>query len=218
MQLKSLKQVNVSKDAEKTKQRFKEDFSAASAQVKRAIIELSGQTRTSVYRIYNTGVINPRVALATAQELKVSPYYYTGEIDEKAPCNDRLLRAFAEHHYHSKPAAKQAEPAAKKVAAAPKKRAKKAAAPPAEKPDEAPALPKTQETAPEQQGEVAAAPPDEPVQDFEFSLSCSEEMQQAIAALDTESAVLLLKSLFIRAEAGGMAEHLADIVKRCLLS
>jgi len=224
-QVKDLKQANVSVDAEKTMQRFKEDFSSATAKVKQAIVELSGQTRTSLYRVYRTGVINARIAVAIAQELNVSPLYYTGEIDEKAPCVDRIVQAFAERYTKTKPMVK-AEPApkkgAKKAVATPKKRAKKVvAAPMEEEPVAVPvaeepiAVPEVQETAP--QSEAAIAQPDD-ADDFVITLSNSEAMQQALAKMDEESAVLLLKSLFLRAEAGGLAEKLADTVKRCLLT
>jgi hypothetical protein len=90
----SLKRTNVSKDADKTKDRVKADFLAARNKHKTAIDELSGLKRTSVYRVFREGAISPKIVLAMAQVLNVSPYYYTGEVDEKGECTVEQLHSF----------------------------------------------------------------------------------------------------------------------------
>lgn len=92
--LSSLKQNNVSKDAEKTKRRVKEDFLSIRNKQKTEIVELSGLKRTSIYRVFREGSISAKIALAMAQILNVSPYYYSGETDEKEAFNESLLQSF----------------------------------------------------------------------------------------------------------------------------
>ncbi len=92
--LSSLKQNNVSKDAEKTKRRVKEDFLSIRNKQKTEIVELSGLKRTSIYRVFREGSISAKIALAMAQILNVSPYYYSGETDEKEAFSESLLQSF----------------------------------------------------------------------------------------------------------------------------
>lgn len=90
----NLKRTNVSKDAEKTKQRVKEDFTSARNKQKTAIDELSGLKRTSVYRVFREGAVSSKIVLSMAQILNVSPFFYTGEADERGECTDTLLHSF----------------------------------------------------------------------------------------------------------------------------
>jgi hypothetical protein len=53
---------------------------------------------------------------------------------------------------------------------------------------------------------------------FEVDFSDEPNMRTAVEELCYDEAALLLKSLYIRAKAGGDARRLAEIVKRCLLS
>jgi hypothetical protein len=52
---------------------------------------------------------------------------------------------------------------------------------------------------------------------FEFAFPDTDTMRTAIQEMSDDDAVLLLKSLFLRAKAGGDAEQFAELVKRCLL-
>ncbi len=56
----------------------------------------AGNTRASIYRVYNTGSISAKLAVAFAQRLNSDPYYLTGEKDEDSGYNeervDRFLR------------------------------------------------------------------------------------------------------------------------------
>ncbi|MCL1806577.1 MAG: hypothetical protein FWG31_02620 [Oscillospiraceae bacterium] len=89
-----LKQSNVSKDIDKTKQRVKEDFLASKNKQKTAIVELSGLKRTSIYRVFREGAVSAKIVLSMAQILNVAPNYYTGETEERGSFSDEQLQAF----------------------------------------------------------------------------------------------------------------------------
>ena len=89
-----LKRSNISVDPEKTTQRAKELWKTAPSKAKRKIEEDSGVQRVSIYRIYNTGVISAKLAVAFAQNLNIDPAYLTGESDEQGVCNDEVLDRF----------------------------------------------------------------------------------------------------------------------------
>ncbi len=99
-----LKQVNVSKDKDKTAERVKSLFSAASRKDKKTIEELSNQKRTSIYRVFKTGSISAKLLLPLAEVLGVDPYYFTGEADEQGDCTDTaILQFLGEHQYKFTP-------------------------------------------------------------------------------------------------------------------
>ncbi len=89
-----LKRTDVSRDAEKTKQRVKEGFLSLRNKQKTEIVELSGLKRTSIYRVFREGSISAKITLAMAQILNVSPFYFTGETDQKEPLTDAQVVSF----------------------------------------------------------------------------------------------------------------------------
>jgi len=184
-----LKRTNVSKDAEKTKLRIKEDFSAAKNKQKTAIVELTGLKRTSVYRVFREGAVSAKIVISMAQILGVSPFYYTGETDEKGECTAALLHSFL--------VAKGFKDLAYRIA-----------------PDRKTRSPEP--SVPEEQSKPAAASQGIGAL-FSSDFSNSPELNEAVAALTEEDAVQLLRALLIRERAGGNASRLADFVKRCLL-
>ena len=193
--LKRLKQVNVSKDAELTKVRLKEDFSGAKNASKRDIETLAGQKRASLYRAYNTGAVNARLVLAMAQTLNVTPFYYTGE-DEKKPLEAIQVLEFLKVHGYTD------------VAASVSARLDNPKPPSDKAPTEGPSgdMPKS----------VAA---DEPKElSITLALPNSSAMQKAIASLTEEDAVTLLKALLVREKLDVTAEHFAKVVKWIILS
>ncbi len=182
-----LKRTNISKDEEKTKIRVKEDFLPLRNRQKAAIVELSGLKRTSIYRVFREGNISAKIALALAQQLNVTPYFYTGETDEKSEFNDMLLQKFlAEKGY-----AKLAE----RVAAAIKRG----------------------DTGDQGSSNLLGTPPGSRNFLFSSEFTNSPELSEAVSLLREEDAVQLLRALLIRARAGGSAVQVADFVKRCLL-
>ena len=80
--IQQLKQSNISKDADKTKKRVQQIWRAATANQKAAVCELSGSAKATVYRIFKTGGISAKLALAMGKVLYVDPLYLTGELDE----------------------------------------------------------------------------------------------------------------------------------------
>jgi hypothetical protein len=184
----TLKRSNVSKDTAKTKERVKADFLSSMSKQKKAIDELSGLKRTSIYRVFREGAVSAKIVLSMAQVLNVSPFYYTGEVDEKGECTDAVLHAFL--------VAKKFRDLAYLIA--PSKSAIKSA-----------------ESAADFSKPAATLTSSNPLFTSEFSKS--PELAQAAADLTLEEAQQLLAALFIRAKSGSNAVQVADLVKRCLL-
>ena len=80
--IQQLKQSNISKDGAKTGQRVQELWKGTSAEAKSAVCELSGSAKATVYRIFKTGGISAKLAVAIAQVLGIDPRYLTGEAEE----------------------------------------------------------------------------------------------------------------------------------------
>ena len=80
--IQQLKQSNISKDGALTSQRTKELWQGASSDAKQTVCELSGSAKATVYRIFKTGGISAKLALAIAQVLGINPRYLTGEAEE----------------------------------------------------------------------------------------------------------------------------------------
>jgi len=89
--IQQLKRTNISKDAEKTKQRFGDFWKAASVADKETIESLTGVVRPSLQRIYKEGSISAKVVAAASQVLNVDPYYLTGETDEPGESSESIL-------------------------------------------------------------------------------------------------------------------------------
>ena len=227
-QLKTFKQVNVSKDAEKTKERIAQDFKAASNADKQAICELSGQVRSSIYRIYNTGSINARLLMAFAQVLNKNPFYYTGETDELEPLDiEHIRKILTDNNYDDLLA--ELIKNKRKVSRKPKGETK------SKTPDEPPAVTTDDENGSMSDTSITAA---EPLNDFnkitspvvndnvkeiintkEVKLLFSDgpNIRKAVEELSEQETVELLRALFIRSKVGGEAELFVEVIKRCLL-
>ncbi|MDR2687890.1 MAG: hypothetical protein LBB75_09060 [Oscillospiraceae bacterium] len=81
--IQQLKQSNISKDGPKTGARVQEIWKAATAAQKQAVCELSGSAKATVYRIFKTGGISAKLAMALSQVLNLDPRYLTGEADDQ---------------------------------------------------------------------------------------------------------------------------------------
>jgi hypothetical protein len=98
--IQSLKQTNISTDGAKTKERTEALWKAAKPAQKQDIRELAGVVAASVYRVYNTGSISAKLAIAFAQVLNISPFYLAGEADEPGAFAEAdLLRLLEQHGY-----------------------------------------------------------------------------------------------------------------------
>lgn len=214
-QMKLLKQVNVSKDTEKTQTRVREDFSSASASQKSRVAEAAGQALNTFYRIYKTGNAHAKQILALAHELNISPFYYTGEIDKKEACTDKLVKQFLVELGYDMLAdelEKQTAKPKRKYTRKPKDE------PAADNPVEDAAC---ETCAKHTTSEAYIAEDENAVSEdiivYELEFSDEPCMQKAMEELDEDMTQILLKSLFIRAKAGGQAAVYADVIKRCLL-
>ena len=193
-QMKKLKRANVSVDAAKTMERFKEDFRKTSAEQKRGLAEVSGQALNSFYRVGSLGTVSVRLALALANEFNVSPFFYTGESDDRGHCSNILIRQFLEKHGYSDIAAELSSSEKKKR---PYNRKPKI--------DAAPVI-INEDVTNEQDNDCCCETQDE---------CCAVETD---ITLTEDEAVLLLKALYVRAKAGGNAAINLACVKKCLLS
>jgi hypothetical protein len=226
-QFEGLKKTNLSVDTAKSKDRISSDFKALSNEMKRDIIALSGLSRATFYNAFQSGSASPKIVLAIAQSIGVSPYYYTGEADEKGSFDSKILNAFLKDKKLNapvkkagakrgrKPAAVKAAKPAKSAKPAPVKAAKPAKTAPVKAAK--PAKPAVKaEKAPAQKSAPPAKKPMEVV--MQIGIPKSPKLQKAVSNLDEESAVLLLRALIRKADANDNAKALCDVIKSCLLS
>jgi len=186
--IKQLKQSNISVDGDKTQERVAALWKAASSQQKAAVKALADVATQTVYRVYNTGSISAKLAVAISQALNVDPFYLTGESDEAGECSGAALRELLQKHGYRKLLAER-EIAEKKVTRK-LKEAEEAEAAEAEAAD-------AEEAAPAEEAVITEAP------------------QMELAA---EELQLLLSALLLRAKAGapGAAESLAKVTRLLL--
>lgn len=216
-QIKTLKQVDVSKNAEKTKERVAQDFKNATKEEKAAIVELTNQAISAVYRVFKTGAVNARIIVALSQVLNIEPWYYTGEIEERKPLDEAQLGQFLKVHGYDellKELNKQhpeQHPEKRKYTRKPKPEVT------TEKPSDAPVDAPTEVLPADPPSVVEPSEDMEDVLEVNIVFSDDEQMKKAVEELNEEDAVALLHTLFIRAKAGGEAAVISDVVKRCLL-
>jgi len=189
--IQQLKQSNISKDGAKTSKRVQKIWKAATSDQKAAVCELSGSAKATVYRIFKTGGISAKLALAMGKVLYVDPLYLTGELDEpgeytEADAMELLVRLgynklLVEHEKAQRRAQREAA----------RQQKKEEAAPPA-----------------------AEAPPEEAAAE-------SKPIKEAPAneIVTNEDILILLQSLEIRAKAGiPEAKELLRQIKLLLLA
>ena len=185
--IQKIKRINVSANGELTKKRTKEVLKAASNAEKRAIDALTGLKRVSLNRVYTTGSISAKIAVAIAQKMNIDPAYLTGEADERGTCTSERMAAFLE--------AKGYADIAKKVASAAKRERMKATAASAEEKTIA-----FEETTMPAIGCAVAA-----------------DICEACAEMSEDEACLLLHSLFVKAKYSAAAKTTLDILKKQLM-
>ena len=196
-QMSLLKRVNVSVNPEKTMARIKEDFSAQTNKKKTAVIELSGQTRSSFYGAFRKGTPSARIVLAMSQILNVSPFYYTGAEDDKNACDDDSVIKFLSDYGYKKLVGE--------LISAGKKSGQPAAAPG----ESAPKTPKADKGS---KSDISVTV------NLGSSVMNYQQIQEAIKTLSEDDAVLLFRALLKRAVIGGEAAKNAEIVKMLILS
>jgi hypothetical protein len=136
--IQQLKQSNISKDGPKTSARVQEIWKAASAAQKQAVCDLSGSAKATVYRIFKTGGVSAKLALALSQVLDLDPRYLTGEVDDSGAYVEADVAKFLSRLGYDKLLSDQEKAA--RVAQRELARQKKEAAAPAAVTEEAPAV------------------------------------------------------------------------------
>jgi len=174
-QIKSLKQNNISVDAEITKQRTEQVWKAAKNAAKNDVVALAGCAKGTIYRVFQTGSISIKLAIAIGQVLNVNPNYLAGAAGEPGEFTDALLLQILELHGYQKLLAEIAPPSAEEEVVKPKRKYTRRQKPAPEEaaPPPAAEVEAAQEAAPEPVPEVVneSAPlPDIPEEDLQALL------------------------------------------------
>jgi hypothetical protein len=180
-QIKSLKQNNISVDAEKTKLRTQQVWKAVKNAVKNDVVALAGCSKATVYRIFDTGSIHIKLAIAIGQTLNVNPYYLTGEADEQGGFSEALLLQILDQHGYKKVLEEIAPPPAEEVVKPKRKYTRR------QKPvvEEAAAEPDAEEeVAPEPEPEPVAEPAPAPKADVDLSEEDLQALLHSLVILD----------------------------------
>ncbi len=94
--LKSLKQINVSADKDKTMSRVKLLWATTPPSTKKKVLATVRTGDATIYRIFRTGAITPRIVLALASLLNANPFYLTGDTDDNEGYTDEMTEQFLE--------------------------------------------------------------------------------------------------------------------------
>jgi len=189
-QIKSLKQVNISVDAEKTKQRVEQVWKAAKNAVKNDVVALAGCAKNTVYRVFDTGSLSIKLAIAIGQVLNVNPYYLTGEADEPSEFSEALLLQILEQHGYKQLLAEITPPAPAEEAVKPKRKYTRKAKPVVEEaasmpePEEEVALEPEPEPEQEEAPAVVEEPAPAPVSDIELPEEDLQALLHTLVILD----------------------------------
>ena len=205
-QIKTLKQVNISIAPAKTQECVRQVWKSAKNAAKNDVVALAGCAKSTVYRIFDTGSIHIKLAVAIGQVLNVNPYYLTGEADEPGEFAEALMLQLLEQHGYAKLLAEIAPPAEE----TPKPKRKYTRKP---KPVVEEATP-----APEPEPEAEAVSEPEPAPEPELVLEY-ETLPGADIDLPEEDLQALLHSLVILDRAGiAEAKEKLALVKGILVS
>ena len=210
--IRQLKQVNVSKDVEKTKQRASEAWKAASKDARETILTLTNLALSSIQRAYKSGSISAKIVVAFAQVLNLDPLYLTGEADEKGACSEELLRAFLSDHGYQKllPEPEQAKP----------KRRRQSKPKASEQTETVPApeaAPTTETSAAPEMSSAQSEESAEVLSEAQEPAPICEETQAFLDSVTEDEIMLLVKTVLLRAKAGGKHAEKAQQLKLFLL-
>lgn len=100
--IQKLKQTNISKNGEKTKERVKVAWQTLKSEQKEEVISLAGLTKASVYRVFQTGAVSAKLTVPIAQAADVNPYYLTGQDENIGKYSEEIaLRLLNELGYNA---------------------------------------------------------------------------------------------------------------------
>ena len=213
-QLGTLKQVNISVDAEKTTQRVEQLWKSQKNATKNDFLAFMGCAAATVHRVYKTGSIHIKLAIAFGQVLNVNPYYLTGEADEPGEFTEAILLQLLNQHGYNKLAEEIAPPAPAEDVPKPKRKYTRKQKPVVE------------EAAPEPEVEAEPEPESEPEAVVEPEVVAEPEPVAEPAAapkadidISEEDMQALLHSLVILDRAGvAAAQEKLAAVKGILVS
>ncbi len=203
--LAQLKQVDVSVDKDKTKERVEALWKGAGLPERKAFLEDNSVKDSNVYRIRTVGAIMPKIALYLSKYFGKNPLYLTGDIEENTGWSDEALKVFLESKGYTMPTVAPTEK--------PKRAYKRRAKP--EEPAVEVAETASEETAAEPVVELSAAEDDTVALAGEPAPLPEEEY---INKLSLEQAVQVYEALYIRAQHSPNAKKQYDDIERILLS
>jgi hypothetical protein len=102
------KRIDVSKDAEKTKERVLQLWKSFNNKAKREVLELSGVSSATAHKAYQQGALTAALAIALAKVGNVSPLFVAAQSDGRSRFSQKNLNTFFENngyaHLAEKPA------------------------------------------------------------------------------------------------------------------
>jgi len=195
-QLRELKKGNLTVNAEKSKARIPDAFKSATKVQKDEIVNATGLNANAFYAVSKSGAASPKVVLSLAQIMNISPYYLTGEIDEKETCDAAHLAEFFKKCSSGKEAKKSDKPAVVK-----------------EKPAKEKAVAVKEKAVTVKAKAVEAAPAPKK----EKTVTAKPVKAAKSNKIDDEAYLLLLKAIAVRAKFGGAAKETYDEIVALLL-
>ncbi len=203
--LTQLKQVDVSVNKDKTKERVEALWKGSSLSERKAFLKNNSIKDSNVYRIRTVGAIMPKMALYLAKQFNHNPMYLSGDIDDNTGWSDDALKTFLENKGYSMPAVLPSGKPKRPY----KRRAKHKDTPVEvveETPEEASAEPAKEAPAVEVDSAALAVEPERlPEGEYQNRLSL-------------EQAVQVYEALYIRAQHNPNAKKQYDEIERILLS
>jgi hypothetical protein len=192
--IRSLKQNNVSVDAEKTKKNVVKAWKTAAKVDRNKVLALSGVALASMQRAYRTGKISAKLVVSLAQTLNLDPQYLVGGTDEPGKCSEEGLKTFLKQHKYTINPGDYAKGERK---------------------------PRRKNATPEPVAEAAPATIDDVTADSPDYVRLSDldpALQNFLDELTEEEVVLLVKAALLKAKAGGEYAEVITKLKLFLLA
>ncbi len=105
----SLKKTNIGKDPTIVMRRVRALWYSLSRAAREEVLDMAGVKLTTLQRAYRTGSISAKLALPLAQAADASPYYITGETEERGAYSDDLAIQMLKTHGYGKEASSLAK-------------------------------------------------------------------------------------------------------------
>jgi hypothetical protein len=89
-----LKKSNISKDAEKTKERVRAAWKPLKKDIRNEILEYADLKQVTVERAYTNGGVSAKLVAAFSQILRIDPLYLTGQSDDQRQYREPMIIKF----------------------------------------------------------------------------------------------------------------------------